>query len=403
MITPDQFPYITSIHVNDCYAYQDFDIPLFDYKPEKPFSHLILTGKNGSGKSTILRGIAQCAMFSRGTNSKVATNHWVQLDFTNWYPTIADGYPNNNQLLPFGKGSLNEQPSLYVHFESSRIDKPNRVETVIKDETLDSQLIESGADLSAKLFKQYLVNRKVAQAFSQLKKKFEKVKNIDVFFDSIEKALNKVFEDQLLGIVFEENSYEFYLELRDSRRLTFDVLSEGFSAFISILMDLFIRVDIIRKQVNDFSYNPCGIVLIDEPETHLHLQLQEQVLPLLTTLFPNIQFIAATHSPAVVASIKKATIFDLTTKDAQNDEVVGQSYSELMTSHFGLENNYSNEADAIIKQINEAVEQFNDNPEQLRNALQRLSVENAYYLSPSLRIELELLLAQSEARFAAHQ
>ena len=103
-------------------------------------------------------------------------------------------------------------------------------------------------------------------------------------------------------------------------------------------MDLFIRVDIIRKYVNDFSYNPCGIVLIDEPETHLHLQLQEQVLPLLTRLFPNIRFIAATHSPAVVASIKKAATFDLTTK----------------------------EADKILKQINKAVEQFNHDPAKLR-------------------------------------
>jgi ABC-type molybdenum transport system ATPase subunit/photorepair protein PhrA len=49
------FPYITSIHVNNCYAYQDFDIVLNDH--HKPFSHLVLTGKNGSGKSTILKGL----------------------------------------------------------------------------------------------------------------------------------------------------------------------------------------------------------------------------------------------------------------------------------------------------------------------------------------------------------
>ncbi len=52
MITPEEFPYITSIYVNDCYAYQNFNIDLVKHQP---FSHLILTGKNGSGKSTILR------------------------------------------------------------------------------------------------------------------------------------------------------------------------------------------------------------------------------------------------------------------------------------------------------------------------------------------------------------
>lgn len=54
MITPEEFPYITSIFVNDCYAYQNFNIDLVKHQP---FSHLILTGKNGSGKSTILRDI----------------------------------------------------------------------------------------------------------------------------------------------------------------------------------------------------------------------------------------------------------------------------------------------------------------------------------------------------------
>ncbi|MCY7356149.1 MAG: AAA family ATPase, partial [Rudanella sp.] len=212
-----------------------------------------------------------------------------------------------------------------------------------------------------------------------------------------------IFDDKQLKLVFIKDSYEFLIKLGDDRELTFDILPDGFSAFLSILMDLFVRLDLIRKVVGNNSYNPYGIVLIDEPETHLHISLQYHVLPILTTLFPNVQFIVATHSPAVVASIKKVTVFDVATKDTRTDEVVGRSYSELMTSHFGLENDYSSEADKIIKQINEAVEQFNDDPEQLRDSLQQLSVENAHYLSPSLKIELELLLAQSEARFAAHQ
>ena len=54
-MTPNDFPYITAVHVNDCFAYQNFDINLPPLNG-KPFSHLILTGKNGSGKTTILRG-----------------------------------------------------------------------------------------------------------------------------------------------------------------------------------------------------------------------------------------------------------------------------------------------------------------------------------------------------------
>ncbi|WP_240543647.1 AAA family ATPase [Spirosoma foliorum] len=191
----------------------------------------------------------------------------------------------------------------------------------------------------------------------------------------------------------------FFLNLTDNRRLTFNTLSEGFSAFISIFMDLFMRVDLIRKQVNDYTYNPCGIVLIDEPETHLHLQLQEQVLPLLTSLFPNIQFIAATHSPAVIASIKNATIFDLTTKESRgSEETVGRSYSDLMVSHFGLGNEYSETADLIIKQVNETLNNLADKPAERKAALQKIYDENSAYLSPTLKVELELLTIQQEVQ-----
>lgn len=66
------------------------------------------------------------------------------------------------------------------------------------------------------------------------------------------------------------------------------------------------------------------IVLIDEPETHLHPRWQRTVLPSLfqaidswnnnsTAYQPVIQFIVATHAPLVMASME--SIFD-STKDA---------------------------------------------------------------------------------------
>jgi len=217
-------------------------------------------------------------------------------------------------------------------------------------------------------------------------------------------SFRNIFEDNKLDLEFQQEDFEFFIKLSDGRKLTFDVLSEGFSALLSILMDLFTRVDLIRKGVGNYSYNPCGIVLIDEPETHLHLQLQEQVLPLLTSLFPNIQFIAATHSPAVIASIKNATIFDLTTKESRgSEETVGRSYSDLMVSHFGLENEYSATADTIIKQVNDVLNTLGDKPDEMKTALQAIYDANSPYLSPTLKVELELLIAQQKAQQTAHQ
>lgn len=248
-----------------------------------------------------------------------------------------------------------------------------------------------------------MVNKKVNQAFDQLKNNSTRSHETDIFFERLTDSLRQVFEDDKLELIFRQEDFDFLIQLSNGRQVTFEVLSEGFSAILSILMDLFMRVDFIRKYINDYSYNPCGIVLIDEPETHLHLQLQEQVLPLLTSLFPNVQFIAATHSPAVIASIKNATIFDLTTKESRDsEETAGRSYSDLMMSHFGLENEYSGLADGIIEKVNQAVIEFGDDSARLREVLQPIYDENSAYLSPTLKVKFELLLAEREAKAVAH-
>ncbi|WP_185938669.1 AAA family ATPase [Enterococcus casseliflavus] len=54
------------------------------------------------------------------------------------------------------------------------------------------------------------------------------------------------------------------------------------------------------------------IILIDEIENHLHPSLQREILPNLVEAFPNGQFIVATHSPFVVNSVKNSITYGLT-------------------------------------------------------------------------------------------
>ncbi len=407
MLTPDEFPYITAIHVNDCYAYQDFDITLNN---DKPFSHLVLTGKNGSGKSTILRSI------DFWINKYLSGN-----DVISMINQHAKSIPNRVQR--FGKddsyvklwqleldrlekialnpnteiGNLVDKKNKFIYsfIKAERNSKINPVSTVTKDEDFVKQLNQqNSSDFFIKQFKQYLVNKKVGQAFNMIDKNDLAIQESQHFFNLLNSSFQKMLEDSKLELIFEKESFEFYLKLSNGQQITFENLSDGFSALISILMDLFMRVDIIRKEVKDFSFNPCGIVLIDEPETHLHLKLQEEVMPLLTALFPNIQFIVATHSPAVISSIKNATIFDLTTKTTENDSIVGSSYSELMVSHFGLDNEYSTIADGIFKEINATLRL--DNAEERQIKLQGILAQNERYLSPAMRLELESMIFEHQ-------
>jgi predicted ATP-binding protein involved in virulence len=140
---------------------------------------------------------------------------------------------------------------------------------------------------------------------------------------------------------------------------------------------------LIRKEKNNFNFDPSGIVIIDEPETHLHLEMQYEILPILTSFFPNVQFVVASHSPAVISSLKNVMIFDLSSKQTGSKDMVSSSFAEIMTTHLGLDNQFSNVADEILKNIDDA---FNAKD---TFTLKQLLIDNEQYLSISLRLEIE--------------
>ena len=74
-----------------------------------------------------------------------------------------------------------------------------------------------------------------------------------------------------------------------------------------ILLNIFLTM--VRYGDNDkFSEtnNLRGIVIIDEIDSHLHIELQKNVLPQLISLFPQVQFIITTHSPFFVMGMAES-------------------------------------------------------------------------------------------------
>jgi len=105
-------------------------------------------------------------------------------------------------------------------------------------------------------------------------------------------------------------------------------MAAGYSAIFEIIFELILRMEIKPQQEKTE-----GIVLIDEPETHLHIEMQKEIMPILTEFFPNIQFIVATHSPFVLNSISNAVIYDLETKK-YFENASKLSYDSLVEYHF---------------------------------------------------------------------
>jgi ABC-type uncharacterized transport system ATPase subunit len=84
------------------------------------------------------------------------------------------------------------------------------------------------------------------------------------------------------------------------------------------------------------AYDTPGIVLIDEIETHLHIELQKKVLPFLTKMFPRVQFIVTTHSPFVITSVAAAVVYDLE-KRRRLEDLSAYSYEGIIEYYFDLD------------------------------------------------------------------
>ena len=87
-------------------------------------------------------------------------------------------------------------------------------------------------------------------------------------------------------------------------------LSDGERSFLAIICDLSRRLAL----ANPLLENPlcgAGVVLIDELELHLHPKWQREVTGKLRKTFPNIQFIATTHSPFVIQALKPGELINL--------------------------------------------------------------------------------------------
>lgn len=102
-------------------------------------------------------------------------------------------------------------------------------------------------------------------------------------------------------------------EVGTSVKEILDNKSDGEKAIVSLIADIAYNLSIANGSVSserDVNFlDAPGIVLIDEIEAHLHPNWQRKIIPLLTKIFPHIQFFITTHSPQVVSSVSSESVF----------------------------------------------------------------------------------------------
>ncbi len=418
--------FVTNIRINKVRHLEGLEVPLSDTERK----HLILTGKNGSGKTSVLDGIntflnwilcepanekelndifelyKKYKEVEKEVNSKPKPifksgrkadyimymsaktkwgNHLSVIDkkgpvqlFSNSDIYDHEGnfqkylWPNGNFVIKYFKSKRNFEPK-----ESSG---PQKIE--LKDKySIDEDANEN--------FVRQLVNLRLDLLDAKDIGNTLEVSKLENWFKKFENVLKSMFDDMAIKLVFDRPNFNYNIILQNREPFNLNQLSDGYGAFVSFVSELMMRMD--RKFNNTSPYDLQGIVLIDEIETHLHIDLQKKILPFLTAFFPKIQFIVTTHSPFVLSSVDNAVIYDLE-KQLRVEDLSDYKYDELVETYFET-NQYS---DFVEKQLSKyeilmAKEELSEKDEDSLYELRKYFRKLPFFLSPELQLKIQSL------------
>ncbi|RXJ76996.1 OLD family endonuclease [Arcobacter sp. F155] len=123
------------------------------------------------------------------------------------------------------------------------------------------------------------------------------------YFEGFQEALRKILPDTLGFKELEIRKMEIVFVCNDGEdEFLLETASGGISALIDMAWQIFMYS---TNENNDFT------VIIDEIENHLHPIMQRSILQNLLNAFPKARFIVSTHSPLVVGSVKDSNIYAL--------------------------------------------------------------------------------------------
>lgn len=314
--------------------YRGFD--RFDLVPDN--KSMVLYGINGSGKTSILRGISH--LFSQ-IISKACNNQFRQpINFTREDVRFGTSTAIVSGLFTLDTGLERSYSICYRKDVGKKMIRHKESSEFMNafDESYPTNM-EAASTIHLPVFAYYGVNRAVLDVPSRIRTKHE--------FSPFETYQNAISPKTDFRLFFEwfrnqeaaENSKKVELQdfsytdiaLEATRRaimsmlpelsnirimhkpirmcatkngqtLCIEQLSDGEKCVLALIGDLARRLAI----ANPGSENPLcgnGIVLIDEIELHMHPAWQQKIVAILRDAFPNIQFIITTHSPLVLGGL----------------------------------------------------------------------------------------------------
>lgn len=313
---------IKNIVIKSLKCFKDLFIDCLD-ENSKPYQWTVLLGNNNSGKTSILKAIANLSAKELPTIERGKLN-MADADSKKFVPSV---FFRSNEKLELSSDS-------YVGCSISGIEDPNyvwryndKIVSLADEKIKDFQIYGYGVSRypsSAKL------QDSTCEPCDTLFESDKKLINIEEWLMQLDYAakneqvkastrLNKI-QKILYGELFPE-IYDFKVESTDELHtyvkfktkdgwFRYTQLGYGYQSMLSWVIDLCKRM-FERYPDSENPLNENAIVLVDEIDLHLHPEWQRKVIPFLSKNFPNVQFIVTTHSPLVIQSMENINLYVL--------------------------------------------------------------------------------------------
>jgi len=295
--------YINKIRLFNIRGFKNLVIDL-DEKNNKPRLNTLIVGKNGTGKTTLLRCITIGLCDAADSNALVAenigqlvsekkTNAEIEIELksieespakiniktiiekSNGKETVKDKIVDLDSILVCGYGAARANSGSSDQFRSYRI--IDSAYTLFQyEQTLQV------SELVLRRLKDYLGSEFYDKTMLGIKKALCLPEDVKIDFV---KGGGIIISDATIGDAIPLQGWA------DGYRLTFNWILDFYGWAMR------------ANKISD-SGTIQGILLIDELEQHIHPSMQTEILLRLKELFPDVQIFATTHSPLVSLSAK---------------------------------------------------------------------------------------------------
>lgn len=398
--------WVKSITLSNIKCFRDEKIPFTGYNKTgtraKPYSWITLLGENGVGKSTLLQALALLLAGPEGAKEllprptgwvrdssipgKISTVLYQQKGDIGVFPS-----KNKKTIFPYAYFITGDKPVKVkvgkvqeIYTEPALIEEPSEnlswlrinafsshtkgwfavgygafrrltrisqapnpgLEPLKRSSNFNTQFHEDKPLSTFEQWMSHLEFRKMKQD-----KKAEKMQDIG------KKVIEKLLpgDTKISGITI-DGEIKF---LVNGRKVSTIALSDGYRSVIALAGDLIWRLLQAFPDLEDPT-QAFGVVLIDELDIHLHPSWQRQIPIWLRQIFPNLQFIVATHSPLVAAGGGEDALTlrlelvngEVEVKQVPNISAYDADYI-LRSPAFGLESTHSPETQAKINRYHQ--------------------------------------------------